>query len=86
MEEGRISGYPAMPKCTNPYSQHEMPYTDIRALTLDSIENKHKATRLPYGIRLYIKLKRMGYPEGWQVLCMNCQYIKESERKKANLL
>lgn len=29
-----------------------------------------------YGYRFYIWLKRQGYPESYQTLCMNCQFIK----------
>jgi len=28
------------------------------------------------GVKLYAWLKRMGYPPGFQVLCMNCNFAK----------
>lgn len=31
---------------------------------------------------LYYKLKREGFPPGYQVLCRNCNWIKESERRE----
>jgi len=31
------------------------------------------------GSRFYYWLRRQGYPEGYQTLCMNCQWIKRSE-------
>jgi hypothetical protein len=67
------------PQCANPYGQHKEPYTDLRALTLDLISGGHSEKGLPTGKALYFKLKREGYPEGWQVLCMNCQWVKKFE-------
>lgn len=67
--------------CANPYGQHDKPYTDIRALTLDLIENGHRKSGLPYGMQLCAQLRKEGYPEGWQVFCGSCQMIKETERR-----
>jgi len=45
-------------------------------LTLDHIDNNGKAerkrTKTSGGWRFYYCLKRDGYPEGYQVLCWNC--------------
>jgi hypothetical protein len=49
---------------------------DIRGLTLDYIKSGHTRNGVPHGEQLYRKLKREGYPEGWQVLCGTCQFIK----------
>jgi hypothetical protein len=57
-------------------------FKDIRALTLDLVDGGHKKKGLPYGTKLYEQLKKEGWPEGWQVLCFNCQWIKEWETNK----
>jgi hypothetical protein len=70
-----ISGFP---QCSNPFGIHKTPYTDIRALSIDHIHgggNKHKKVA-GSGSLLYRWLKRNNYPPGYQVLCMNCQFIK----------
>jgi hypothetical protein len=54
-------------------------FADIRALTIDHVHgggNKHRKELGGSG-RLYYWLKKNNYPEGYQVLCMNCQFIKE---------
>lgn len=52
-------------------------------LTLDHIDNdggefrkKELGRRTAAGIHTYRWLKRNGYPDGIQVLCMNCQHGK----------
>jgi RNase P subunit RPR2 len=64
------------PQCANPYGQHKEPYTDIRALSLDLLAGGHRKSGLPRGRGLHYRLRREKYPDGWQVLCMNCQFIK----------
>ena len=64
------------PQCANPFGEHKEPYTNILALSLDLIVGGHGRSGLPTGVGLWHKLKKEGYPKGWQVLCMNCQYIK----------
>ena len=62
-------------------------FTDERALSIDHINNdgaEHR--RRMYGDklpdpRLYMWLRARSYPEGFQTLCMNCQFIKERERQ-----
>lgn len=55
-------------------------YCDIRALTIDHIDNNgaaHRAELKQQGAgKFYRWLKRNGCPEGFQVLCMNCQWEK----------
>ncbi len=53
------------------------------ALSLDHIENNGAAERrmlreqgISSGIRFYSWLKRSGFPEGYQVFCMNCNVAK----------
>jgi len=55
-------------------------------LTMDHIEGGGAAHRAELrgnknqsgggGIKLYLWMKRMGYPPGFQVLCMNCNFTK----------
>lgn len=54
-------------------------FNDIRALSLDHINGggrKHFRELGGGGITFYIWLKENDCPEGYQTLCMNCQYIK----------
>lgn len=58
-------------------------YSDIRALSIDHVNgggHQHRAEIKGYHI--YHWLRKEGYPEGYQVLCMNCQFIKMSEEKE----
>lgn len=58
-------------------------FSDIRALTIDHIDgggNKHRRQLFPNtprgaGNAIYRWLKNAGYPDGFRVLCMNCQFI-----------
>jgi len=61
-------------------------FDNIDALTIDHIHNngaKHrkklKITRC--GIGFYCWLKKNNFPKGYQVLCANCQLIKEIDRR-----
>jgi hypothetical protein len=59
-------------------------FSDIRALSIDHINNdgsKHRK-EIGKGRAIYYWLKNNNYPEGYQVLCMNCQFIKEHEKKQ----
>ena len=59
-------------------------WTDVRALSIDHVNgggNKHRET-LGFGYGgggwyFYAWLIREGYPEGYQTLCMNHQFVKE---------
>jgi len=55
-------------------------FEDIRALSIDHIEGDGREHRKKIGSGLRAWLKRNHYPEGYQVLCMNCQFIKRFER------
>ena len=55
---------------------------DIRVLTIDHVngngaEERRKLKRS--GHSFYVWLIKSGFPEGYQVLCLNCQRIKEIE-------
>ncbi|MBA7584258.1 hypothetical protein ES708_26211 [subsurface metagenome] len=56
-------------------------FSDISALTIDHISgdgNKHRRDISSHGGASFYKwLKKNNYPEGYQTLCMNCQFIKK---------
>jgi len=64
-------------------------FDDLRALSIDHIYgggSKHRqAVSKGGGYNFYHWLKRQGFPEGYQSLCMNCQLIKEQERRVKQL-
>lgn len=53
-------------------------YSDIRALSLDHINNDGAEQRKKYGatVKYYGWLIRNNFPSGHQTLCMNCQWEK----------
>ncbi len=61
-------------------------FSDRRALSIDHISgggNKHrKELKHRSGSGFYRWLKSKGYPIGYQVLCMNCQFIKRHENNE----
>jgi len=62
-------------------------FGDVRALDLDHIKNEGGDHRKKIGRRgatydIYAELKGNGFPDGYQVLCRNCNWIKELERRK----
>ena len=60
-------------------------FTDIRALSIDHINgngNKHRKSIGCYGSQFYTWLKNHNYPVGYQVLCMNCNFIKRFEQRE----
>ena len=60
-------------------------FTDIRALSIDHIKGDgaqwRKKTGKTSGL-LYFWLKDNKFPEGYQTLCMNCQFIKSSQNNE----
>lgn len=66
------------------YICKECGITDRDVLTIDHIEGKKKVghTHSMTGTRLYHWLKKNGYPKGFQVLCMNCNFKKMIKQKK----
>lgn len=62
-------------------------FSDPRALQLDHIddngatERESLGNRMFSGYRFYQYLIKMGLPDGYQVLCANCNAIKEWERQ-----
>jgi hypothetical protein len=60
-------------------------FSDMRALSIDHINGggrKHTEEIKKQGTIFYRWLIKNGFPEGFQVLCMNCNYIKKSENKE----
>lgn len=58
-------------------------FDDIRALSIDHIKGGGHQHRKQIGSsRLYQWLIKKNYPEGFQCLCMNCQFIKKEENKE----
>ncbi len=59
----------------------------VACLSIDHIEgggNKQRVGRLRASTAFYRWLKREGYPEGYQTLCMNDQFVKRFEREEHN--
>ncbi len=85
--QGEIGNAPVLfgqgiPQCADPFGIHvDHPFTIVDALTLDHIDGggrKHMIQLFGYatgGRPFYRHLKREGWPPGYRVLCMNCQWI-----------
>lgn len=54
---------------------------ELACLSIDHIDGRKTYCRggSATGQTLYLWLKNNGYPEGYQTLCMNCQFIKREE-------
>ncbi len=58
-------------------------FSDIRALSIDHIDGGGTHHRVELHHRnIYAWLRKNNYPEGYQTLCMNCQFIKRCEGKE----
>jgi len=61
-------------------------FKDIRALSIDHVNgsgSRHmRAIHRRNGAGLYFWLKKNHFPPGFQVLCMNCQFVKRAERRE----
>lgn len=57
-------------------------FSDARALSIDHIDGGGKQAERQRKTSIYSWLKRRGFPEGLQTLCMNCQFIKKIENKE----
>jgi hypothetical protein len=73
--------------CKNKIQCAKCAYEDIRALSIDHMNGEgylhlnEKGNRLK-GKHLYRWLFKNNFPTGFQVLCMNCQFIKRHENKE----
>lgn len=57
--------------------------SDVRVLTIDHVLNNGNTERkngCGNGDHFYWWLEQNNYPEGYQVLCMNCQFIKKHSK------
>ncbi len=52
-------------------------FSDIRALSIDHISGNGSYHTKSIRGNLYRWLQKEGYPDGYQTLCMNCQFIKK---------
>lgn len=74
-----------VPKCANPFHLHNEDVTILKLLVLDHVNGDGYKQRKGDdgkpnghgGQTLYRKLIKQGYPEGYQVLCHNCNYWKK---------
>ncbi|MDV3277788.1 MAG: hypothetical protein LYZ69_04890 [Nitrososphaerales archaeon] len=60
-------------------------FGDERALSIDHIKGdaKHRQNPKNSGYALYQMLRKKGFPDGFQVLCANCQAIKRRENQES---
>ena len=57
-------------------------FSDMRALSLDHKKNNGNEERKALGDRgVYRRAKSSYMPDEYQILCMNCQFIKRSEHE-----
>ena len=74
------------PSATEPYCH--CPGHDERCIELLVIDHKKKRTKKEKGLAgksLYEYLKKNNYPDGYQVLCFSCNFIKEKYDKCPHL-
>ncbi len=74
-----VSHYSPGMKCQNPDCAVPAGMKDLRALTIDHINGggtKHHEELRELGIDFYRWILKNNFPEGLQVLCMNCNFIK----------
>lgn len=57
-------------------------FSDIRALSIDHINSGGTQHKKVTGENLANWLKKNNFPTGYQVLCMNCQFIKREEEQE----
>lgn len=65
-------------------------FDDVKALSIDHIGgggNEHRRTiNGKSGVAFYVWLRKHNYPEGYQVLCMNHQFIKAWDLKEIRIV
>jgi len=59
---------------------------DMACLTIDHINGGGAQHRKVVGSHFYAWLIKQGFPEGYQVLCMNCQFKKQHNEQEFNNL
>lgn len=62
--------------------------TELVFLNIDHIDPNTKIDKTDKGSKLYRRLRRLGFPMGYQVLCFNCNFAKSnggcSHKKSTN--
>ena len=74
------------PSATEPYCH--CPGHDERCIELLVIDHKKKRTKKEKGLSgkpFYKHLKEINYPDGYQVLCLSCNFVKEKYDKCPHL-
>jgi hypothetical protein len=74
-----------IPECANPFGQHSTSYTTIETLSIDHVNGGGRKHLRAIG-DLCNWLITNNYPDGFQVLCMNCQWIKRIKNKEIKLI
>ena len=60
-------------------------FSDVRALSIDHVKGDGAKHRKKIGnVDFYRWIKKNKFPEGFQVLCFNCQWIKRVENNEVN--
>lgn len=57
----------------------------LACLSIDHIAgggNTHRQGLRKQGREFYAWLRKQGFPEGYQTLCMNCQFVKKDKQKE----
>lgn len=66
-------------RCQNPKCEVSGGASDIRCLTIDHLTGGGRKHRQEIDKNIYYWLIKNNFPEGFQILCMNCQFIKRQE-------
>ena len=59
----------------------------LACLSIDHIDGngtRHRRNNNLSGVKIYLWLRKNDYPEGYQTLCMNCQFVKRVENEEYN--
>jgi len=59
-------------------------FSDVKALSIDHIDGNDRSEKRLHGGALYQWLVDSDFPDGFQTLCMNCQWIKRVEEKECS--
>lgn len=73
------------PQCADPEHIHDTPFTIIDGLSLEHLNGggTQHYKRLGVGSSgMYQWVEKNGYPEGYAVLCLNCQFITAAKRRR----
>jgi hypothetical protein len=62
--------------------ENQLPCLSIDHIKGKGTQHRHQTGIPKGGVNFYRWLQKQGYPEGYQTLCMNCQYIKRDLAKE----